>query len=362
MRRAITVAPHTMSRRATKHEFTRNPATGILDAPAGEAAYAWDGWTLAAEFTPSTGAAVRRYVWNPSGRGGHRSLAAVRLGGGTGASASPPAQFAVVDANANVSLLLNGASGAASPGGGAPEMSAVYEYGPFGEPLRATGPLAKANPVRFSSELLDTATGCYYYGYRYYHPDTGRWLSRDPIGELGGVNLYGFVGNNPISKTDRLGLMAVVRPDSSGNCPRRCCSRRGPAEQLVPIWLCTRKLGGNGPAIMPIINHKYLCCDSPTEKCYGVTKYRPSCMNECRKEGRPESECKEECFAKKGSPIEKESRINGTCETRCVRAEEKQNVCNGRQTMPEDYRIDGKGIDCQEWAKSSTMTTCRFRP
>ena len=47
----------------------------------GRWAYAWDGWTLAAEFTPSTGAAVRRYVWNPSGRGGHRSLAAVRVGG-----------------------------------------------------------------------------------------------------------------------------------------------------------------------------------------------------------------------------------------------------------------------------------------
>ena len=79
--RRIVFAYDHMSRRATKHEFTRNPATGALDAPAGEAAYAWDGWTLAAEFAPSTGAAVRRYVWNPSARGGHRSLAAVRLGG-----------------------------------------------------------------------------------------------------------------------------------------------------------------------------------------------------------------------------------------------------------------------------------------
>ena len=204
-RRLVFAYDH-MSRRATKHEFTRNPATGALDAPAGESAYAWDGWTLAAEFAPSTGAALRRYVWNPSARGGHRSLAAVRLGGGRGASASPPAQFAVVDANANVSLLLNGASGAASPGGGAPEMSAVYEYGPFGEPLRATGPLAKANPVRFSSELLDTATGCYYYGYRYYNPDTGRWLSRDPIGELGGVNLYAMLKNATTSRRDTFGL------------------------------------------------------------------------------------------------------------------------------------------------------------
>lgn len=43
-------------------------------------------------------------------------------------------------------------------------------------------------------------------GFRYYNPSTGRWLSRDPIGEKGGVNLYGMVGNNPISRWDYLGL------------------------------------------------------------------------------------------------------------------------------------------------------------
>ena len=45
-----------------------------------------------------------------------------------------------------------------------------------------------------------------YYGYRYYDPQTGRWPSRDPIEEKGGVNLYGMVRNNPIRYVDRLGL------------------------------------------------------------------------------------------------------------------------------------------------------------
>jgi RHS repeat-associated protein len=44
------------------------------------------------------------------------------------------------------------------------------------------------------------------YGYRYYHPDLGRWPSRDPIAERGGVNLYGFVGNDGINRLDILGL------------------------------------------------------------------------------------------------------------------------------------------------------------
>jgi len=44
-----------------------------------------------------------------------------------------------------------------------------------------------------------------YYGYRYYDPKTGRWPSRDPIEEEGGLNLYGFVGNDGLGKIDVLG-------------------------------------------------------------------------------------------------------------------------------------------------------------
>ena len=44
-----------------------------------------------------------------------------------------------------------------------------------------------------------------YYGYRYYHPDLGRWISRDPIEEEGGLNLFAFVGNDGVNKTDILG-------------------------------------------------------------------------------------------------------------------------------------------------------------
>ena len=43
------------------------------------------------------------------------------------------------------------------------------------------------------------------YAYRYYDPVTGRWPSRDPIEERGGVNLYGFVGNDSVNKIDILG-------------------------------------------------------------------------------------------------------------------------------------------------------------
>ena len=47
------------------------------------------------------------------------------------------------------------------------------------------------------------------YGYRYYDPVRGRWLSRDPIGERGGLNLYGFVGNDGVNGVDPLGMIVL---------------------------------------------------------------------------------------------------------------------------------------------------------
>jgi hypothetical protein len=52
-----------------------------------------------------------------------------------------------------------------------------------------------------------------FYGFRYYDPETGRWPNRDPIGEEGGYNLYGFVGNEPVGKWDLLGQMTVIEID-----------------------------------------------------------------------------------------------------------------------------------------------------
>ncbi|MCK5784253.1 MAG: hypothetical protein KAH06_07385, partial [Desulfobacterales bacterium] len=52
--------------------------------------------------------------------------------------------------------------------------------------------------------------GLYYYGYRYYAPELGRWINRDPLGEQGGVNLYSFVLNNPINQSDYLGMNPIT--------------------------------------------------------------------------------------------------------------------------------------------------------
>jgi RHS repeat-associated protein len=88
-------------------------------------------------------------------------------------------------------------------------VAAHYEYTPFGDAFVASGAYASMNEYRFSTKPLDAASGLYYYGFRYYNPSTGRWPSRDPISESGGLHLYGYVNNDPINWVDSLGCQSV---------------------------------------------------------------------------------------------------------------------------------------------------------
>ena len=108
------------------------------------------------------------------------------------------------DGNGNV-ILLSDHTGTAS---------ASYRYAAFGRTRYAAGPHASLNPYRFSTKPVEDTTGLYYYGYRFYDAEMGRWISRDPIGEEGGQNLYVLTHNSPVSFQDSLGLQ------SKGNC---CC-------------------------------------------------------------------------------------------------------------------------------------------
>jgi RHS repeat-associated protein len=93
---------------------------------------------------------------------------------------------------------------------------AKYLYDPFGKLLSRSGPLAEANTFRFSSKDMHDRSGLYHYGYRYYEPTFQRWLNRDPIQEGGGINLYQFAYNNPISYFDDWGNQPGLPPGWSG--------------------------------------------------------------------------------------------------------------------------------------------------
>ncbi|BCX47296.1 hypothetical protein HAHE_12040 [Haloferula helveola] len=68
-----------------------------------------------------------------------------------------------------------------------------------------------------------SAFALFYYGFRYYHPELGRWISRDPIEEEGGVSLYGFVGNDGLNGWDLLGLLLDATNIKDGEPCSECC-------------------------------------------------------------------------------------------------------------------------------------------
>ncbi|OBU42129.1 type IV secretion protein Rhs [Photobacterium damselae] len=96
-------------------------------------------------------------------------------------------------------------------------LISMEEYYPYGGTAILTARSqaeVKYKTVRYSGKERD-ATGLYYYGYRYYQPWVGRWLSSDPAGTIDGLNLYRMVRNNPVIFADLDGL----RPDSRNQLP-----------------------------------------------------------------------------------------------------------------------------------------------
>lgn len=84
----------------------------------------------------------------------------------------------------------------------------TYDYDAYGKPTQQSGMI---NPdFRYAGMFYLQEAGLYLTQYRVYDPGTGRWLSRDPIGETGGINLYGYVENDPINLIDPLGLDGVA--------------------------------------------------------------------------------------------------------------------------------------------------------
>jgi RHS repeat-associated protein len=175
------------------------PATGTWNLT-GETRYLYDGWRVIQERNANNVPQVSYtrgldLSGSLEGAGGIGGLLARSVHPASGIG-HPTSAYYHGDGAGNVTALL------------APDstLAARYGYDPFGNQLWQSGPLADANRHRFSSKELHPASGLYYYGHRFYDPRTQRWLNRDPLGEAGGVNLYGFVGNAPANAVDALGL------------------------------------------------------------------------------------------------------------------------------------------------------------
>ena len=126
----------------------------------------------------------------------------------------------------------------------------------------------------FQGQFLDGESGMLNYGYRYYAPGLGRWISKDPIGEVGGANLYEIVVNNCVNEVDHLGLIRC------GPAPaRNMFAEQADYDEQKCLWDKCQKTPGQ--------NYDQIPCDE-LEDCGKETKERI-------KEGRARTEFWDNC-------------------------------------------------------------------
>lgn len=151
----------------------------------------YNGWNVIADYTNHNLSKI--YMWGADlsgtaqGAGGVGGLLAVKSGTGS--------FYPTYDGNGNVSEYL----------GGTGSIAAHFEYDAFGRTV-VNSDTSDSFAYWLSTKYQDKEIGLCYYGYRYYDLTTGRWLSRDPNEEKGGVNLYGFHKNDFVNRFDYLSL------------------------------------------------------------------------------------------------------------------------------------------------------------
>ena len=119
------------------------------------------------------------------------------------------------------------------------------------------------------------AVGITYYGYRYYDPNVGRWINRDLIQENGGINLYGFVGNDGLNNSDYLGLKKCLEiPRSAAPLTKTSVWKRVDAEADVEHVSRGTGLLRSVTVYWELLVKVRCCCSDSIKTNYGPKVYK----------------------------------------------------------------------------------------
>ena len=185
------LASTSMNGEQTKFEYDPLGRLSSIDPPgaANDRRFLWDRASIIGEYTglSGTGTLIRRYVHTPSGDLG----APIAVSEGTSMTAASM-RYLLTDERGSVVVRTDSAAAGQT----------INSYGPYGEPGAGNAGL-----YQYAGQPWIAEAGLYYMRNRWYHAGLGRFTSPDPIGYAGGMNLYAYVGDDPINAWDPLGLV-----------------------------------------------------------------------------------------------------------------------------------------------------------
>jgi RHS repeat-associated protein len=94
-------------------------------------------------------------------------------------------------------------------------IRAAYEYAPYGRRIKISG--NSDADWAFAGQYNHVSSGLLLATFRAYDPELGRWISRDPIAEAGGLNVFKYVFNNPVGLVDPIGLCPYINRSAGFN-------------------------------------------------------------------------------------------------------------------------------------------------
>jgi RHS repeat-associated protein len=151
--------------------------------------------------------------------------------------------FAMLRSSTTSYYQADGLGSVTSLSNSAGAIAQTYAFDSFGKQTASSGSLT--NPFQYTGRELDSETGLYFLRNRYYDPQTGRFVSEDPGGFVGGIDMYAYVTNNPANLIDPFGLQGGGPYHPPAGIHTKCTEDDSCSVIKGKMWLLQRMIASH---------------------------------------------------------------------------------------------------------------------